>query len=741
MRRVLNSRPIAFFAFFFMVGIAGAYYIGLPDFFALPALCVCAGMLGLLFWKRKRQFFVALYLAAFFLGAFLFQIQFHTDFQRIVPNKPYTIEAFVSDRSNMNAKTHTYTLTDVSLESEGVQKEFGKKVILYSAQELSYGDRISFESNIVRPSAPRNPSAFDEQMYLAGKGAGFSVFNNAADVKGNRVAWYQYPFLLREKLSSNLDQIFSEQSAPIAKAMFLGVKDELPQELRDSFSKTGIAHILAISGLHIGIISYAINFLLKKLKAERRTRFSILIVLLLLYAILTGFAPSILRAVLMALFVIIGRWRFKNRDTLVFLSAALVITLLFNTAQLFGAGLLMSYGVVFGILCLNPPLMRLFHKIRLDRIKLDSALSTSLSATASVFPMTAYFFNNIALAAPLANFFAIPLAGVIVIFTGIGTLLSLVSVPAGQALAFPAELATRGLTWLNGMLAESAAGYIEVYGFPVWACVAVMAVIFLCSDYVLLKRRWKAIMAAILVCTILFAGGAAMAAGGKGMTITILDVGTGDAIHLSVDGKNYLIDNGGNPQYSKINEYAQQNGLVFDAVIETNDKTKNLKQLAEEKRIKTLYTSQQYEKKEYDIDYPVKEYGLYDKIELGENVWLEAVGSDGKYLSLALCKSGSVICLFGQTAAKDITKLNAPVLLFKPAGGGKKESMTGELLERISPQYIVFSVKKDNKKGLPDAEMTALAKGCGAAVFSTAEHGAVRILVDGQNHPEVETMK
>ena len=106
----------------------------------------------------------------------------------------------------------------------------------------------------------------------------------------------------------------------------------------------------------------------------------------------------------MTIFVIIGRWKFAKRDTLVFLSAALIVTLLGNTAQLFSPGLLMSYGVVFGILCLNPPLTRAFRKIHLDKAKLDVPLATSCSATASVFPHDRVFFNNIALAAPLANF-------------------------------------------------------------------------------------------------------------------------------------------------------------------------------------------------------------------------------------------------------------------------------------------------------------------------------------------------
>lgn len=525
-----------------------------------------------------------------------------------------------------------------------------------------------------------------------------------------------------------MDEIFSAQSAPIAKAMFLGVKDEIPQEVRDDFSKTGIAHILAISGLHVAILSYALNFLLKKLRMERRLRFSLNIIFLILYATLTGFAPSILRAVLMTIFVIVGRWRFGKRDTLVFLSAALIVTLLFNAAQLFSAGLLMSYGVVFGILCLNPPLRRLCKKARLDRVKLDAPLASSLSATASVFPMTAYYFNNIALAAPVANLFAIPLAGIIVVFTGLGTLTSLLFLPAAQVLAFPAELSIRALTWLNRLIAQSSFGYIETVGFPVWAGIVIMAVIFLCSDYVLFKRRTKAVIAGLLLGASICAGTVVMPV--QPFQTVILDVGTGDAVHISAEGKDYLIDNGGNLQYSNIEDYAEKNRIIFDGVVVTNDKTKNLKGLAGEGRVGMIYAPQNYEAKEYDT-YPVKEYGLYDKIELSRNVSLEAIGTDGKYWSFVLRYEGKPVCLFLQTMLEDVA-FSEPVPIVKPAGGGKEGSLSEEFLAVLRPEYAVISVKKDNKKGLPAPGVMDLLKKQGIETLTTADCGAVVILADGQ---------
>ncbi|WP_079547622.1 ComEC/Rec2 family competence protein [Christensenella massiliensis] len=732
MKRILNPRPVAFLAFFFIVGIAASYYLNLPVYLILPLCLISGGLFAFCLCTGRKQVFFCFYLLFFFFGAFLFQVQFKTDLSQFEPNVEYQIQGYVSDRSKMNAQTHTYTLTNVQVSGE----KLDKSVILYSPASLSYGDTVLMSGEIEQPSPPRNPGDFDEAMYLAGKGAGFSLYQTSVEVIGNHVSWYQYPFLLREKMAEKIDAVFSEVSAPVAKAMFLGIKDEIPQEMREQFSKTGIAHILAISGLHVAIISYAFNFLLKKMKAERRIRFLLNISLLVLYAALTGFAPSILRAVLMTVFVIIGRWRFSKRDTLVFLSAALLVTLFINTAQLFSPGLLMSYGVVFGILCLNPPLKRIFHRIKLNKVRLDTSLATSISATASVFPMTAYFFNNIALAAPLANFFAIPLAGIIVLFTGAGTLLAFLSPLIGKFFAFPAELSIRGLTWLNEKIAQSSLGFIEVTHVPVWLCFFVMAFIFLCSDYVLVKRRTKLFTAGAMAAVFLFVSMAFIPQ--SAMRVTVLDVGTGDAIHIETDGRDYLIDNGGNIQYSNVRDYAEENKIVFDAVIVTNDRTKNLNGLAEDERIKALYVPGNYIEKEYDTQYPVKEYGIYDKIHLEDESFLEVIGSDGKYLSLLLCYKDQPICLFEQTLPEDM-RVDEKVPVLKVAGGGKAGAVTEELLRTIQPQYAILSVKKDNKRQLPALAVTDLLFERQIEVLSTADSGAVTIEISEQGEISLRT--
>ncbi|MEA5003936.1 MAG: ComEC family competence protein, partial [Christensenella sp.] len=298
MQRILNQRPVVFLAFFMVLGISLSYYLKVP----IPILGIVLGSGAALFawllFKKHRHMLVSLYLVMFAIGGIVFQIQFTTDFSQISEGEEYSVQGYVADRSGMSSNYHTYTLDNVLLTSNdgSTTLDFSKKILLYSREVLHYGDTVTFESRIRPPASTRNPGGMDEQMYLAGKGAGASCFSEEIRSISYSPGWYYYPLLLRETLAEKIDQIFSAEMAPVAKAMFLGVKSDITEETRDAFSKTGIAHILAVSGLHVAIVSFAFNWLLKKLHIRRNIRFSVNIAVLLFYALLTGFAPSIVRA-------------------------------------------------------------------------------------------------------------------------------------------------------------------------------------------------------------------------------------------------------------------------------------------------------------------------------------------------------------------------------------------------------------------------------------------------------------
>lgn len=735
MERVLNSRPIFFMALLFMAGAAVSYYLSL-DAAPLTAGLICAGAgFAIVFFIKRPRALLFLYAAVFFVGGLLFRAQYSVDFTGVEDGAAYAISGRVTDVQP--GAYNRYKLSDVRLEGDE-SITFSRDVLLYSRSRLSYGDLIKFESKVNYPSAVRNPGGFDERMYAAANGVGFSCFAQEISVSGNVPGLYGFFLGLRESIADSIDEYYSVETAPVAKAMFLGVKGELPEQLREDFGMTGIAHVLAISGLHVGIIAFLMQLLLKKLKMPRKLRFPLSICVLVCYALLTGLAPSVVRAVIMAVLLLLGRWLFWERDTLTFLSIAFLVTLAYRTPQLFMPGFLMSYGVVFGLLCLLPPISRWFERIGFTNY-FSASLGASGAASLSVFPLTAYYFNSVSLGAIMANFFAVPLTTLIVLFTGLFALFCALP-PLAALLAVPPQLATELLLWLNALFADGAAGHIFTNAFPVTAGILVFILIFVCSDYLMLRRRAKAIICAALISfTVLSWGMAYNSYAMDDFYINILDVGTGDIAHIHTEKGDYLIDNGGTPQRSQLTEYTENNRLVYDFALITNDRTNNIADIAQKGRVKSMLTPQGFERKDHDEKITMNEYALYDKIELGDGISLKIAAGDEKYYSVMIYDGNRPVCLLAQNNADALAGLGS-VFALKPAKGGKDGSVSAALLEEAKPECAVISVKNANKEGLPEEGTLELLKAAGISVYSTAERGAVTIYRGGDGY-KIKTMK
>lgn len=293
------------------------------------------------------------------------------------------------------------------------------------AEALRYGDRIAFQGRLDPPEAPPNPQQFDYAGFLAQKGTYFTAF--ARDQDWRRVAqgansfkrrilhWRRY--LLREVDSWGL----RPANLPIAKALLLGYKEELAPELRDSFASAGAMHVLAVSGLHVGIVYLLLHYLSWLLTRHRATRVlqQLLIVLILWgFALLTGFSASVVRAVVMFTFVALGRCLDRKTSVYNAILASALFLLLLRPSYLLEAGFQLSYAAVFAIVWLQPYLQRPL----LSRWKILDAISglatVSIAAQLGTFPLALYYFHKLPGLFLLANWLVIPLV-TLLMYTGI----------------------------------------------------------------------------------------------------------------------------------------------------------------------------------------------------------------------------------------------------------------------------------------------------------------------------------
>ncbi len=310
---------------------------------------------------------------------------------------------------------HLYTDKDSSLEST-----------------IHPGDVICFKANLEPLKNRGNPNEFDYALYQATKGYYYQCyvpFSSISKEQKNDISSQFVSFLnyFRSVAKDIIHENFkSETARGILSALILGDKTELDDNIKSKFTDAGVIHVLAISGLHIGILYMFLSFILKPLQYRRDLRIVRIIVIICFiwfYASLTGFSSSVTRAALMFSLISIGNGLKREVSIYNILAASAFILLVINPLQLFDVGFQLSYVAVVGIIYIYPFLYSIFSfKNRL----LDYSyqlICVSFAAQLATMPLTIFYFNQFPTYFWLANLVVIP-AVFLLLFLGIFLLIS-----------------------------------------------------------------------------------------------------------------------------------------------------------------------------------------------------------------------------------------------------------------------------------------------------------------------------
>jgi len=290
------------------------------------------------------------------------------------------------------------------------------------APTVKYGDQVLIKSKISPIQKAKNPNAFDYSKYLYFKNIHFQSFvyqQNWKILKSNQrgVFWTTVYSVRNHYLKVLEKHIKSDKEVAIASALILGYKDKLSQELKVAYAESGAIHVLAVSGLHVGIISEFLLFLLTLLPFKGRswnwTKLSITLIGVWLFALLAGMPPSVQRAAIMFSALNFGLVIQRDVNPYNTLAIAAFLILVTNPYALFDVGFQFSFLAVLGILFF----VKRFRKIWVPKNKyLDKVWTLTLvgvSAQLAVFPLILYYFHQVPLYFWLAGLFVIPLAGVL----------------------------------------------------------------------------------------------------------------------------------------------------------------------------------------------------------------------------------------------------------------------------------------------------------------------------------------
>ncbi len=288
-------------------------------------------------------------------------------------------------------------------------------------QALSYGSTLWVHGSPEEIRPPRNPGGFDFKAYMARKGIYFQDYLTIEDFRingfdpPNQLIWYatEWKGELLDVLKMYLPNV---KERGVAEALILGQKDELDIEQRRAYAAAGAMHILAVSGLHVGIIYMLVAFLLKPLdkrKFGKGLRVVVLFAALWGFAMITGLSASVLRAVTMFSIVIIAESSGRKTNIYNSLALAAFLLLLYNPNFLFSVGYQLSFLAVLGIVYLQPYLYRQWAAPNWLLDKVWSITCVSIAAQLATGPLSMYYFNQFPTWFLLSNLLVIPAAFVI----------------------------------------------------------------------------------------------------------------------------------------------------------------------------------------------------------------------------------------------------------------------------------------------------------------------------------------
>ena len=287
---------------------------------------------------------------------------------------------------------------------------------------LKVGEILHTKAIFTALNPPLNPHQFDYKLYIAEQGIYQQLFLAKSDYKSvgfDGFSLIGFSANFRDKIKVALSKYhFQANELGVIKALLLGQRQDISKDLITDYSKAGAIHILAVSGLHVGIILLILSFIFKPVERFKNGKFikSILIILILwMFAFIAGLSPSVVRAVTMFTFLAIGNAFQRKKVTEFSLIASMFFLLLVQPLFLFDVGFQLSYLAVFGIVWIQPKLYKIYAPTYQIENKIWQLITVSIAAQMGVLPLSLYYFHQFPGLFMLSNLIIIPCLGTILI--------------------------------------------------------------------------------------------------------------------------------------------------------------------------------------------------------------------------------------------------------------------------------------------------------------------------------------
>ena len=471
----MNRAPLGIIALVYAAGILLARFTDIPFIvFIIAAFLVFLPLIA--FSKTEKIFIVLLLITILFLGSAALRNSESLSFNHIsnfTPKKGkiVSIEGIIVSDPVKKARSTSFVLKTQKLNNK---INVSGKVLarVFKENNFHYGDKLVMFGKLYAPPYFYIAKSLNYRGYLAKRGI-YTMFSVGKNLnieligrnKANPVK--AFLFFTRQRMKQLIQDYMPGLFGSVLNAIILGERENLSKDLRLLLARSGTIHIIAISGLHVGIVSLIILMVLKAVRIPRKAALIIMGVILVMYCILTGARTPVVRVTIMAIIVFFGY--IIDRETNIFntLSAAALLILLFNPQALFSISFQFSFISILSILLISPKIKNiLFKNEKHSFYFLASLFSGSLAAWIGLLPLVAYYFNIISPIAILANMVVVPYLGIVLgsalIFIFFGSLLGFMA----PILSATSELSIVLLFKFISILTNLPGAYFHIFDLP-----------------------------------------------------------------------------------------------------------------------------------------------------------------------------------------------------------------------------------------------------------------------------------
>ncbi|MGG3915574.1 DNA internalization-related competence protein ComEC/Rec2 [Rossellomorea vietnamensis] len=709
-------------------------------------------LLSLFLRKMHRPFLFVSFLLVIvsFFHSFLHEKNQKSD---IPPqSEPSTHQVFIDDIPTIDGSTFV-SFAKVENEKIVIRYYFDNEEEKRQFAKVNPGFVCNVKGQLAEPKPGKNPNSFNYKDYLSHQGVYWIIEVQQFEGCVDRSIWKHTLTKLRFQGLKRIEREFPSSTVGITQALLFGETGMIREDTMKAFRELGVVHLLAISGLHVGLLFAVLHYLLLRMGLTREAASWTGIMLLLCYIVLTGGSPSVVRASFMLIILILGKKTSWNIGVIDSLATVFLLIVLYEPFSVYNVGFQLSFAVSFSLVLSSRTILQSSSSFK-------QMVTVTMVAQLSSIPFVIYHFYEFSLIGFLTNLLYVPLFSIIILPMAILTYLFISVLSAGWAM-IPYQILLEGIQALSSVVASLPFSTL-VMGRPnVVLLVGYLILIYFA--FVGMERR-KYLSIGLLFLFFIFH--LLLNRYHPYGEIVFIDVGQGDAtlIDLPYNRGTYLIDAGGEMTFPKENWQEKKNrfsvgedivvpflkskGITsIDALILTHgdlDHIGGAEAVLNEMKVgEILISPGSGEKGEVDrILKMAQEKGISVKEVMYPDSWrgdrngLHIVSPldeeyEGNNDSIVLYgEIGSKKWLFTGDLEKEgerafVTAFDLPVDVLKIGHHGSNTSTSEAFLDETNPNVAVISAGETNRFGHPHPEVVERLKERGLTIYSTAVNGAI----------------